>query len=100
MKITDLIEKNNLLCDPNKDFAPYTGRVKGNVKGELIDGMLNGEWVELFENCKIASIINYYKNKMSGNYKTFYINEMLKRRAKYMTINGMDYLVTTMKMVI
>ena len=34
MKITDLVEKDDLLCDPNKDFAPYTGKVEGNVKGE------------------------------------------------------------------
>ncbi len=100
MKITDLVEKDDLLCDPNKDFVPYTGKVEGNVKGELIDGMLNGEWVELFENGKIASMINYYKNKMSGNYKTFYSNGNAKEEGKYMTINGMDYSVTTMKMVI
>ena len=69
MEITDLVEKDDLLCDPNKDFTPYTGKVEGNIKGELIDGMLNGEWVELFESGKIASIIHYDKNKMSGNYK-------------------------------
>ena len=23
MKITDLVEKDDLLCDPNKDFVPY-----------------------------------------------------------------------------
>ena len=74
MKISDLVEKNDILCDPNKGFAPYTGKVEGNIEGELIDGMLNGKWVELFENGKIASIINYNKNKMSGNYKTFYSN--------------------------
>jgi len=82
MKISDLIEKDGLLCDPNKDFAPHTGKVVGNVKGELIDGMLNGEWVELFENGKIASIINYNKNKMSGNYKTFYSNGNAKEEGK------------------
>ena len=82
MKITDLVEKDDLLCDPNKDFVPYSGKVEGNVKGELIDGMLNGEWVELFENGKIASIINYNKNKMSGNYKTFYSNGNAKEEGK------------------
>ena len=82
MKITDLVEKDDLLCDPNKDFAPYTGKVEGNVKGELIDGMLNGEWVQHFENGKIASLINYKKNKMSGNYKTFYSNGNAKEEGK------------------
>mgnify|MGYP007000382455 CR=1 len=24
MKITDLVEKDDLLCDPNKDFVPYS----------------------------------------------------------------------------
>ena len=62
--------------------------------------MLNGEWVELFESGKIASIIHYDKNKMSGNYKTFYSNWNTKEEIKYMLINGMDYLVTTMKMEI
>ena len=57
MKITDLIEKNNLYVIQTK-ILHHTGKVEGNVKGELIDGMLNGEWVELFENGKIASIIN------------------------------------------
>ena len=74
MKIHDLVEKDKLLCDPKNDLIPYTGRVKGNVKGELIDGMLNGEWIEFFDNGKIASIINYNNNKLSGSYKTFYSN--------------------------
>ena len=82
MKISDLIEKNNLLCDPNKNFALYTRKVEGNFKGELIDGMLNGEWVELFENGKIASIINYDKNKISSYYKTFYSNGKAKEEGK------------------
>jgi len=50
MKISDLVEKDKLLCDPTKELIPYTGKVEGHVKGELIDGMLNGEWVELFDN--------------------------------------------------
>ena len=29
--ITDLIEKDDLLCDPNKGFAPYTGKIEGYV---------------------------------------------------------------------
>ena len=82
MKIKDLVEKDGLIYDPNKDFALYTGKVEGNVKGELIDGMLHGEWVELFENGKIASIINYNKNEMSGNYKTFYSNGNAKEEGK------------------
>ena len=56
MKITDLVEKDNLLCDPNKDLTPYTGKVEGNIKGELTDGMLNGEMVELFEVKKLFNI--------------------------------------------
>ena len=71
MKISDLVEKNNLLCDPNKSFAPYTGKVEGSVKCELIDGILNGVWVEFFEHGKISSIINYDKIKISTNYKAF-----------------------------
>ncbi len=43
---------------PSKDFTPYSRRVEGNVKGELIDGMFNGECIEFFEDGKIASIIN------------------------------------------
>ena len=82
MKISDLVEKDDLLCDPNKDLTPYTGKVEANIKGELIDGMLNGKCVELFESGKIASIIHYDKNKMSGNYKTFYSNGNTKEEGK------------------
>ena len=40
MKITDLVEKDDLLCDPNKDFAPYTGKVEGDVKVYLRQGLI------------------------------------------------------------
>ena len=69
MKITDLFENNNLLCDPNKDLAKYTRKVEANVKGELIDVMLK-------------NIINYNYIKMSGNYKTFYGNGKTKEVGK------------------
>ena len=42
MKISDLVEKEKLLCDPKKDIIPYTGIVEGNIKDQLLDGMLYG----------------------------------------------------------
>ena len=100
MKIYDLVKKKNLLCEPNQNFAPYTGKVEDNVKGELIYGMLNSEWVEPFENSKISSIINYDKNKMSGNYKTFYSNGNPKEEGKVFENKWDAHSVTTMKMII
>ena len=78
MNISDTVEKNNLLSDPNKNLIPYTGSVQNNFKGELKEGMLNDECSEYFDNGKIASIINYNKNKMYGRYETFITMAILK----------------------
>ena len=69
MKIGDLVKKDNLLYYPSKDFTLYSGRVEGDV---------NGECIEFFENGKIASIINYKKKIMFGSYKTFFCNGNIK----------------------
>ena len=40
--------------------------------------MLNGEWVELFESGKIASIIHYDKIKCQVNIKHFIVMGILR----------------------
>lgn len=60
-----VIKKNNSQC---------SGTVKKAVKGEIVNGMLNGESVKLFDNGRVASIINYHKNRMTGYYETFHSN--------------------------
>ena len=52
MQIINLVEKNNLYCDPKNNFKPYTGKIEGNVEGFMIEGMLHGTWVEYFDNGK------------------------------------------------
>ena len=62
MEFINLIEKNNIYCDPKNNLLPYTGKVLGKIKGQLNNGMLDGEWIEYYDNKKIHSIINYIEN--------------------------------------
>ena len=50
-KIDDLIEKNGKFFEKNS-IQPFTGKVEGQIKGYLKDGMPEGTWQEFSQKGK------------------------------------------------
>ena len=64
-KIDDLIEKNGKFFEKNS-IQPFTGKVEGQIKGYLKDGMPEGTWQEFSQKGKISTFQKTFEITFGG----------------------------------
>ena len=76
-KIDDLIEKILKFFEKNS-IQPFTGKVEGQIKGYLKDGMPEGTWQEFSQKGEIISESNYI-GEINGKFFNYFYNKVKEK---------------------
>ena len=68
------IEKKEGLYYEKSRKNKFTGKVKGEVKGEIINGKKEGKFLKFYKNGNKLSEITYRNNVIEGEWKEYYRN--------------------------
>ena len=74
--IKDLIERDGLFYEKSSGI-PFTGMVSGLERGNFVDGLKEGEWIEYHQNGNVKIISNYISGKEEGYIVGWYDNGQL-----------------------
>ena len=78
-----MVVYGNCCSNVNKNYHSSYSNGKIYERGDIQNGMRQGEWLVFYENGNIKEKIVYKDNKKNGEYFRFYENGQLKYRAMY-----------------
>ena len=82
-----ILSKTDGLFYEKSNKKPFTGEVTGRVKGKIIKGKRNGEWLEYYVNGSLEYKSNYKDGKEEGEVFWYYQNGKLEIRGNYKNDN-------------
>ena len=78
-----VLSKNDGLFYEKSKNKPFTGEVTGIVKGKIIKGKREGEWLEYYRNGSLESKSNFKDGKEEGELFWYYQNGKLEIKGNY-----------------
>ena len=78
-----ILSKTDGLFYEKNNKKPFTGEVTGRVKGQIIKGKREGEWLQYYANGSLESKSNYKDGKEEGEVFWYYQNGRLEISGNY-----------------
>mgnify|MGYP006096171695 FL=1 len=82
MRWDDLVERDGLYFKKFTDIR-FTGKVSGKKQGKMKDGILEGEWVNYFENGQFRYKGSYKNGLREGEWIFYHDNGQLYGKGSY-----------------
>ena len=79
--LSSILVYSSCCSNISKNYHSFYNNGKIYERGDLHNGMRQGEWLVFYENGNIKEKIVYKDNKKNGEYFSFYENGQLKYRA-------------------
>ena len=78
-----ILSKTDGLFYEKNNKKPFTGEVTGRVKGQIIKGKREGEWLEYYTNGSLESKSNYKDGKEEGGFISYDVNGRIVYKYNY-----------------
>ena len=78
----DLIWENGIYYQKNTNI-PFSGKITGNIKGQIQNGKKEGTWIRYYSNGQLFSVSNFKKGKKNGAWITYNNEGRLIEKGQY-----------------
>ena len=78
-----ILSKTDGLFYEKNNKKPFTGEVTGRVKGQIIKGKREGEWLQYYANGSLESKSNYKDGKEEGGFISYDVNGRIVYKYNY-----------------